>query len=156
MSDLALLLNFMLLLVLLFMQRRSLQRLVKQLWVTWQQHRPHRWKLQSPHNCPHCQSGVRPHVLRSKTEICPYSERKSRRGRKKMVNTRGFACPNPGCNYCGVTDDQRHALVGYGSHNGIQRFKCQACGKVFTSRVNTPFYYLKTDPKQVEILRSQG
>jgi transposase-like protein/IS1 family transposase len=91
-------------------------------------------------------------VLRSKTDIRPYNECKSRRGRKKTVKTGGFACPNVNCTYCGVTDDTLHALVGYGSHNGIQRFKCQACAKVFTSRVNTPLYYLKTDPKQVEFV----
>jgi hypothetical protein len=49
-----------------------------------------------------------------------------------------------------VTDEAVHALVGYGRHNGIQRLKCQACAKVFTSRINTPLYYLKTDPKEVE------
>jgi transposase-like protein/IS1 family transposase len=152
MSDLALLLNFMLLLVLIFMQRRALWRRFKQLWVTWQQHGPRRWRPQSPHHCPHCQAGLKLHVLRSKADIRPYSARKSRRGRKKTVNTRGFACPNLHCAYRGVTDDTLHALVGYGSHNGIPRFKCQACAKVFTSRVNTPLYYLKTDPKQVEFV----
>ncbi len=141
--NLSLLLNVVLLLCILFFQRRTLQQWLKQLWITWQQHRPRRWKPQSPHDCPHCQAGLKLHVLRSKTNLRPYSERKSRRG---------FACPNPHCTYCGVTDDQLHALVGYGSHNDIQRFKCQACAKVFTSRVNTPLYYLKTDPKQVEFV----
>ncbi|MBK9745702.1 MAG: hypothetical protein IPO91_02885 [Chloroflexi bacterium] len=51
-----------------------------------------------------------------------------------------------------MTDNQLHALVGYSSHNGIQRFKCQVGAKVFTSRVNIPLYYLKTAPKQVEFV----
>ncbi len=152
MFDVSLLLNVVLLLFILLFQRRTLQRWFKQWWVTWQQHRPRRWKPQSPHDCPHCQSGLKLQVLRSKTDIRPYSEHKSHRGRKKMVKTRGFACPNANCTYCGVTDDAVHALVGYGSHNKIQRFKCQACAKVFTSRVNTPLYYLKTEPQQVEFV----
>ncbi|MBK9745830.1 MAG: IS1 family transposase [Chloroflexi bacterium] len=150
--DVSVVVNLLFLLLLLFLQRRSLQRLVKQLWVTWQQHHPRRWKPQSPHDCPHCQTGLTLNILRPKNDIRPYSEGKSRRGRKKTVNTRGIACPNRQCDYRGVTDDELHALVGYGSHNGIQRFKCQACSKVFTSRVNTPLYYLKTDPKQVEFV----
>jgi transposase-like protein/IS1 family transposase len=82
----------------------------------------------------------------------PYSQRKSPRGRKKSVQTQGYACPNPNCTYCGITDDAFHALVGYGTHNSIQRFKCQACGKVFTSRFGTPLYYLKTDPQTIEMV----
>jgi hypothetical protein len=58
--------------------------------------------------------------------------------------------PQPCLHLRGITDDTVHALVGYGTHNGIQRFKCQSCGKVFTYRFGTPLYYLKTDPKQVE------
>jgi len=45
-----------------------------------------------------------------------------------------------------------HAPVGYGHHNHIPRFKCQACGKVFTSRVGTPLYYLKTTPERVKMV----
>jgi transposase-like protein/IS1 family transposase len=82
----------------------------------------------------------------------PYSQTKSPRGRKKSVATQGYACPHPHCAYCGITDDAIHALVGYGHHNRIQRFKCQACRKVFTSRIGTPLYYLKTDLKQVEMV----
>ncbi len=39
-----------------------------------------------------------------------------------------------------------------GTENGIQRLKCQACGQVFTSRIHTPLYYLKTNPKEVEFV----
>jgi hypothetical protein len=51
-----------------------------------------------------------------------------------------------------MTNDNLHALVEYGSHNGIESFKCQACAKVFTRRINTPLFYLKSDPKQVEFV----
>jgi transposase-like protein len=77
---------------------------------------------------------------------------KSPRGRRKSVDTRGFACPNPNCRYCGICHDTVHALVGYGHHNRIQRFKCQACGQVFTSRIGTPLYYLKTSPDRIEMM----
>jgi transposase-like protein len=45
-----------------------------------------------------------------------------------------------------------HALVGYGRHNRIQRFKCQACHKVLTSRIGTPLYYLKTSPDRIDMV----
>jgi IS1 family transposase len=51
-----------------------------------------------------------------------------------------------------VRDGAVHALVGYGKDSGIQRFKCQACGKVFSSRLGTPLYYLKTSPRTVELV----
>jgi transposase-like protein len=85
-------------------------------------------------------------------EVVPYSQTKSPCGRKKSVATRGYACPHPHGAFCGIADDAIHALVGYGRHNHIQRFKCQACRKVFTSRIGTPLYYLKTDLKQVEMV----
>jgi transposase-like protein len=85
-------------------------------------------------------------------DVIPYHHTKSPRGRRKSVATRGFACPNPNCDYCGISDDAIHALVGYGHHNRIPRLKCQACGKVFTSRIGTPLYYLKTNPDRVEMV----
>jgi hypothetical protein len=81
--DVSLLLNVILLLSILLLQRRLLRRWLKQLAITWQQQRPRRWKPQSPHDCPHCQSGLALHLLRCKNDIRPYSDRKSRRGRKK-------------------------------------------------------------------------
>ncbi len=146
------LVNCILLVVVIWFQVRAIRRMMRHLWETWQAHRPRRWKPQSPHDCPHCQGGVELQLIRSKTDLRPYSERKSRRGRKKCVSTGGFACPNARCAYCGITDETIHALVGYGKDNGIQRLKCQACAKVFTSRVNTPLYYLKSDPKNVEFV----
>jgi len=49
--------------------------------------------------------------------------------------------------YFQVTDSHVHALVGCGTHHGIdaiQYFKCQACGTKVTGRWNTPMYDLKT------------
>ena len=119
------LVNCILLAVVLWFQVRAIRRMVRHLWETWQTHRPRRWKPQSPHDCPHCQGGVELQLIRTKTDLRPYSERKSRRGRKKCVSTGGFACPNARCTYYGITDETIHALVGYGRDNGIQRLKCQ-------------------------------
>jgi transposase-like protein len=92
----------------------------------------------SPHDYALCCGHVTPSSVIKHRDVVPYSQTKSPRGHKKLVATRGFAFPNSNCAYCGITDDTIHALVGYGRHNRIQRFKCQACRKVFTSRIGTP------------------
>jgi transposase-like protein/IS1 family transposase len=71
------------------------------------------------------------------------------------VNTEGFACPNPQCSYCGITDAHVHALVGDGKHGHaeqIQTFRCQACRTTFSARRNTPLYRLKTPSPQVAVV----
>jgi transposase-like protein len=72
------------------------------------------------------------------------------------VDTDGFACPNPQCAYCGITNAHVHALVGDGKHGRIERiqtFRCQACHTTFTSRRNTPLYRLKTPSYQIAMVR---
>ena len=62
-------------------------------------------------DCPACRlastasSGEEPAL----GPVHPWREVKSRRGAPKRVNTEGFACPNPHCAYCGITDAQVHA-----------------------------------------------
>jgi transposase-like protein/IS1 family transposase len=116
-------------------------------------------KPRTPDDCPACRlastpsSGMGP----SSAPVCPWSEVKSRRGAPKRVNTEGFACPNPKCSYCGITDAHRHALVGDGKHGQaerIQTFRCQACHTTFTFRRNTPLYRLKTPSQQVAMVLS--
>lgn len=41
---------------------------------------------------------------------------KGRGGRKKIVKTEGYFCPNKTCAYYGITEEESHALVGYGKH----------------------------------------
>lgn len=68
-------------------------------------------------------------------DILPYPLRKSRRGRKKQYSTAGFACPHLDCDYCGITDENIHALIRYGNHGtreAIPDLKCQACGRKIT------------------------
>jgi len=72
---------------------------------------------------------------------------------KKKISTEGYFCPNVGCEYYGITDEETHALVGDGEHGkweAIQDLKCEACGKKFTIRKNTVLYRLKTVSGLVE------
>jgi hypothetical protein len=144
--------NILVLLVLLLVHRDQVRRWCNQLRASWRVHGPRRWQPQSPRDCAQCRSGVKREVMCAAREVAPYAACKSRRGRRKTVPTRHFACPNVACCYHGITDDTVHALVGHGKDNGIQRLKCQACGSVFTSRIGTPLYYLKADRKQVELV----
>ena len=89
------------------------------------------------------------------SEMNPGSGARSRRGRKKQVETGGFTCPRATCKYFDNTDPEVHALVGYGKRgkcHDIQTLKCQACGCVFSCRRNTPLYYIKTAHDRVEIV----
>jgi transposase-like protein/IS1 family transposase len=143
--------NIVLLVVILILLRPHLRRWWRRLREHWRERQPRRWQPASPHDCVLCCGQVNLEVIQHR-DVIPYHQTKSPRGRKKLVATRGYACPNPDCAYCGITDDTIHALVGYGRHNRIPRFKCQACGKVFTSRMGTPLYYLKTSPERVEMV----
>lgn len=114
-----------------------------------------RWKPRSPHDCPECQSGLELAVVRSKTEVIPYIQRKSSRGRPKGLSTQGHACPNPACEYFGVRDDQLHAIIGdgkRGKHKHIQHWRCQWCDQRFTSRLHTPLYRLKVDEGRIVLV----
>ncbi len=55
---------------------------------------PRKWKPRSPKDCPSCQSGIELAVMKPKSEVIPYAQRKSARGRPKHLATRGHACPN--------------------------------------------------------------
>lgn len=93
--------------------------------------------------------------------VLPYAQRKSPRGRKKQIDTRGRACPQPDCDYREITDPAVHALVGYGYHglhNPIQDFYRQACQRTsalaggareFSARRHTALDHLKTPPARV-------
>jgi transposase-like protein len=120
---------------------------------------PRLLKPRTPDDCPACRlastpsSGVRP----ASAQVRPWREVKSRRGAPKRIDTEGFACPNPQCRYCGITDAHLHALVGDGKHGQaerIQTFRCQACRTTFSARRNTPLYRLKTPSQQIAMVVS--
>ena len=118
-----------------------------------QPRKPHVMKPKSERDCPFCmnengrQGSPKPEMPTA------WSLRKGRGGPKKKISTQGYFCPNKECEYYGITDENIHALVGYGSHGKqepIQDFKCRACRKKFTSRRNTISYRLKTQSRLVE------
>jgi transposase-like protein len=84
--------------------------------------------------------------------VKPWCEVKSRRGRKKRIDTEGHACWNKECDYYGVTDARIHALVGYGHHGKGERIQdlfCQACQTKVSERRDTALYRLKTPAQRV-------
>ena len=120
---------------------------------------PRQLKPRCPDDCPACRltstpsSGGEP----APVLVRPWSEVKSRRGAPKRIDTAGFACPNPQCQYVGNTDAHFHALVRDGKHGQaepIQPFRCQACRTTFTSRRKTALYRLKTPSNQVAMVLS--
>ena len=73
-------------------------------WGQTYQHRhkqKRKWSLkpQSPEQCPSCQAGVevRQVNVEPAQPIQPWSERKGRGGRKKGIDTQGFACTQAAC-----------------------------------------------------------
>ena len=116
-------------------------------WRTARQLRP-----RSPEACPLCARGYHQLPRRPRRDVVPWPEVKSKAGRKKKIDTTGYACTNPRCRYHGVTDPARHALVsdGYrGVRKDILYLKCQACGKKQTNRLDTPMKDLKTPLERV-------
>ena len=114
-------------------------------------------KPRSERDCPQCrkarESGEAAHFACSHIPI-PWSQKKSKKGRKKTVCTRHQFCSHPDCDYYLITDDKIHALVGYGKHGkyeDIQDLICQACRKKFTIRKHTLLYRLKTHSKIVRL-----
>jgi len=73
---------------------------------------PRQWRPKTPRDCPACQEGVKLTLCRVKRQVTPWSQVKSRRGKKKTIPTQGYACPNPDCRYCGITDAAIHARWG--------------------------------------------
>jgi transposase-like protein/IS1 family transposase len=116
-------------------------------------------KPRTPDDCPACRlaSSASSAGEPVPVPVRPWCEVKSRRGAPKRIDTAGFACSNPQCQYFGSTDAQHHALVGDGKHGRaepIQTFRCQSCRTTFTSRRNTPLYRLKTPSHQVAMVLS--
>ncbi len=112
-------------------------------------------RARTPDDCPYCRqkhASRCERVVQQRELPRPWSEVKSRRGRKKQIMTEGHACRNRECVYRGIRNQNLHALIGYGSHGKCERipdFYCQACGKKVTSRWETPMYRLKTASRRV-------
>ena len=134
---------------------RVLRRRWRHLWQRTKVHLRRQWHPKSPEDCPYCRAGITLVRTPVNRDVLPWHQLKDPRGRKKQIDTQGFACPNPACGYHGLTNDHIHALVGYGKVDAakqIQRLRCQACKTTFTSRWGTPLYYLKTTDQTVEMV----
>jgi transposase-like protein len=145
----------LLILCLLYLLYQRHRTRLRRLWQRSKDRLPRRWKPKSPRDCIGCQTGIDLVPLPDPNSVVPWSQCKSTRERKKTVHTNGYACPQPACDYVGISDDNIHALVGYGWIDQactIRKLRCQACRKTFSLRKGTPLYYLKTDPKQIELV----
>jgi IS1 family transposase len=109
-------------------------------------------KPRSPDDCPACRQQLAIPTRDARLPVRPWRQLKSRRGAPKRIDTQGFACPTPSCDYYRITDAAVHALVGDGTQGKaerIQTFRCQACTTTFTARRDTPLYQLKTPSQRV-------
>ena len=93
---------------------------VQRWWKRTKDRMPRHWQPKSPADCPRCQGGEEIEEVVLPVERRSYAERKSQRGRKKQLDTHGWACPNEGCDLFGETDAKRHALVGVLPKNSVE------------------------------------
>ena len=117
---------------------------------------PRPLRPRTPDDCAECVRACAPSMSPDGRLVRPWREVKSSRGRPKRINTKGYACDNEQCAYCGFSDATIYALVGYGHHGvdrAIQDLFCQACGHKFSVRRHTALYRLKTAaPRVAEVL----
>ncbi len=140
-----------LLLIVLHAYGRLYRAKMRRWWRSFKAAKPRVWKPRGPDDCPQCREKISLSFFRPRTDVIPYAERKSPRGRKKTIATEGYTCPNQKCAYFGVVPEALHALVGNGKRGAqqIQYFRCQACHTNFSSRRCTPLYRLKTAEDKV-------
>jgi len=63
----------------------------------------------------------------------------------------GDFCPNEGCpDYGKLQSGQQQNLDKFGkTHRGVQRFRCQTCGRTFTETTGTIFYRKRTPAHEI-------
>jgi IS1 family transposase len=141
-----------LVLLLAFPRLKTLWKLLTKRKASTKSSKPRMLKVKTEDDCPYCHTGYQLTITPSGTALTPYSETKSKRGRKKKICTHNYFCSNPDCYYYLVTDERIHALIGYGSHGKyecIPDLFCQACESKFTIRKHTLLYRLKTLSKTI-------
>lgn len=133
---------------LLWVIRGAAELPVKKEVVATVNHRgPRPLRPRTPEDCPACCAQAGHGAAEAGVAVQPWSEVRSRRGRRKQIDTDGHACPNERCVYYGIRDAQVHALVGDGHHGRgerIQDYLCGACGTKVSERQGTALYRLKT------------
>ena len=129
---------------------KRLQRWWKDLYKRYR--RPRQLRPREPEDCPLCHAPFVRLPRRAHPEVIPWSEIRSPRGRKKRIDTSGYACLNKDCHYFAVRDASVHALVSdgrRGQDKDILYLRCQACDKRFSSRLGTPLYHLRTPLRRI-------
>jgi hypothetical protein len=109
------------------------------------------YRPKSQKDCPCCQAALAQGIPLSPecqhTPLTPWDQIKGKEGPPKFICTEGHFCSNPSCRYYGISDQNIHALCGYGKQDvnkSIQDLFCQACKTKVSSRKHTPLYRLKT------------
>jgi len=127
---------------------------VKRWWREWckQRRGPRQLRVRDPSACPHCVGEVVWLERKPYADVTPWGEVKGRAGRPKTIETSGYACLDVTCEHYGITDGRGHALVSDGQRNGVQYWRCQACGGRKTCLMGTPMYQLKTPLKRVAMV----
>jgi mono/diheme cytochrome c family protein len=82
-------------------------------------------------------------------EVLPWPDRKSRRGRPKVIDTAGHACLNPLCAYFAIADPAIHALVSNGCR-GKQRIRLERTTHIFEKLDNGGLQQVISDDGEVE------
>ena len=106
-----------------------------------------RWRPADPSRCDCCRAEVGQMSPPSPiSAVEAWSTRRSKRGRKKLIDSSGHYCPNPECRYYLNRDAASHALVSNGHHGvqAIRQWVCQACGSYVSERHDTAMSHLKT------------
>jgi hypothetical protein len=148
-KDLLILLAILILLVEIYqkLRRTWLRRIIAQKKKAKGPRKPAVLRPKSEGDCRFCQDDKRKRKPGERELPAAWALRKGKGGPKKKIATSGYFCPNQACEYYGISEEDIHALVGYGKHGAhevIRDFKCQACGKKFTARRNTILYRLKS------------
>jgi hypothetical protein len=108
----------------------------------------------APDDCLDCRLAPAEHGPSRAQGPRPWREVKSKRGRPKKHDSRGYACMNPACEYYKVTDAAIHALRWDGQRNACEatdQWECGACDSKHTARLGTPLYQLKTASAEVKL-----
>ena len=111
-----------------------------------------RWWPRNPSHCGCCRAETQiSEPVPRQLAVWAWSLQRSKRGRKKSIDSSGHFCPNPDCQYHENRDAKTHALVSNGQHGhqGIRQWVCQACGTYVSERNDTAMSNLKKRPDDV-------
>ena len=147
------------LLLLILVSRHIWKRYKKQFKAFVEEQKAKRsWSLnpKSPADCPACGEGVKLRRINPPPAelVPPWETVKGPGGPRKTIETEGYCCDDPECQYYRNRDASVHALVGSGvrgTTDDIQRLLCQACGNRFSVRRDTALRDLKTEPERIEL-----